>query len=331
MLLNPKEVPMKRILGLALAASVIITEGDAAAQANYPEKAIRIIVGFPAGSSPDIAARLLGQKFAESWAKSVVVENVPGAAGNIATERVARAAPDGHTLALAVNAQVITNPSLYKLPYDPVRDFAPVSQVSVSPSILVVHTVMPAKTLRELVALAKARPGEITFASGGSGSSPHVAAELLKSVAGIDILHIPYKGVIVAVPDLLAGRVMMMFSPISVVLPLVRDGKLRPLAVTSLRRSPVAPEVPTIDESGYPGFEATVWYGLLAPAGTAATIVRKVHLETVKVLALPDVRAKLGDLGMEVIGNSPEEFARAIKSEIPKWAILLRESGIKAD
>jgi tripartite-type tricarboxylate transporter receptor subunit TctC len=158
-----------------------------------------------------------------------------------------------------------------------------------------------------------------------------VAAELLKSVAGIDILHVPYKGVIVAIPDLLAGRVMMMFSPISVVLPLVRHGKLRPLAVTSLRRSPVAPHVPTIDESGYPGFEATVWYGLLAPAGTAATIIRKVHLETVKVLALPDVRAKLGDLGMEVIGNSPEEFARTIKSEIPKWAVLLRESGIKAD
>jgi len=322
---------MKQILAVILSVSAIVAAGHAAAQTNYPEKPIRIIVGFPAGSSPDITARHLGQKLAESWAKSVVVDNVPGAAGNIAAERVAKAAPDGYTLALAVNAQVIINPSLYKLPYDPVRDFAPVSQVGVSPNILVVHSVVPAKTLRELVTLARARPGEITFASGGSGSSPHLAAELLKTAAGLDILHIPYKGVIVAVPDLLAGRVMMMFSPISVVLPLVRDGKLRPLAVTSLRRSPVAPDVPTIDESGYPGFEATVWYGLLAPAGTTATIVRKLHLETVKVLALPEVRAKLADLGMEVIGNSPEEFAAVIKSEIPKWAKLLKDSGIKVD
>jgi len=322
---------MKQMLGVVLAVSAIVTAGLAFPQANYPEKPIRIIVGFPAGSSPDITARHLGQKLAESWAKSVVVDNVPGAAGNIAAERVAKAVPDGYTLALAVNAQVIINPSLYKLPYDPVRDFAPVSQVGVSPNILVVHSVVPAKTFMELVTLARARPGEITFASGGSGSSPHLAAELLKTAAGLDILHIPYKGVIVAVPDLLAGRVMMMFSPISVVLPLVRDGKLRPLAVTSLRRSPVAPNVPTIDESGYPGFEATVWYGLLAPAGTTATIVRKLHLETVRVLALPEVRAKLADLGIEVIGNSPEEFAAAIKSEIPKWAKLLKDSGIKAD
>jgi len=322
---------MKQILAVILSVSAIVAAGHAAAQTNYPEKPIRIIVGFPAGSSPDITARHLGQKLAESWAKSVVVDNVPGAAGNIAAERVAKAAPDGYTLALAVNAQVIINPSLYKLPYDPVRDFAPVLQVGVSPNILVVHSVVPAKTFMELVTLARARPGEITFASGGSGSSPHLAAELLKTAAGLDILHIPYKGVIVAVPDLLAGRVMMMFSPISVVLPLVRDGKLRPLAVTSLRRSPVAPDVPTIDESGYPGFEATVWYGLLAPAGTTATIVRKLHLETVKVLALPEVRAKLADLGMEVIGNSPEEFAAVIKSEIPKWAKLLKDSGIKMD
>jgi tripartite-type tricarboxylate transporter receptor subunit TctC len=261
----------------------------------------------------------------------VVVANVPGAAGSIAAERVAKAAPDGYTLALAVNAQIIINPSLYKLAYAPERDFAPVSQVSMSPNVLVVHTVVPAKSLGELIALAKARPGEITFASGGTGSSPHVAAELLKSVAGIDIRHIPYKGVVMAVPDLLAGRVMIMFSPISVVLPLLRDGKLRALAITSLNRSPVAPAVPTISESGYPGFEATIWYGLLAPAKTPATIVGTLHLETVRALALPDLRAKLADLGMEIIGSSPEEFSAAIRSEIPKWARLLREAGIKAD
>jgi len=309
----------------------MVAAGHAAAQTNYPEKPVRIVVGFPPGSSPDVVARHLGQKLAESWAPPVVVDNVPGAAGNIAAERVAKATPDGYTLALAVNAQIIFNPSLYKLPYHPVKDFAPVSQLAVSPNILVVHNGVPAKTVKELIALARTRPGDITFASGGSGSSPHLAAELLKTAAGLDILHIPYKGVIVAVPDLLAGRVMMMFSPISVVLPVVRAGKLRPLAVTSLRRSSAVPELATIDESGFPGFEATVWYGLLGPAGTAAPIIRKLHLETVKVLALPDVRGKFADLGIDVIGNSPEEFATVIKSEIPKWAKLIKESGLKPD
>ena len=322
---------MKQKLAVILSVSAMVAAGHAAAQTNYPEKPVRIVVGFPPGSSPDVVARHLGQKLAESWAPPVVVDNVPGAAGNIAAERVAKATPDGYTLALAVNAQIIFNPSLYKLPYHPVKDFAPVSQLAVSPNILVVHNGVPAKTVKELIALARTRPGDITFASGGSGSSPHLAAELLKSVAGLDIRHIPYKGVVVAIPDLLAGRVMMMFSPISVVLPVVRAGKLRPLAVTSLRRSSAVPELATIDESGFPGFEATVWYGLLGPAGTAAPIIRKLHLETVKVLALPDVRGKFADLGIDVIGNSPEEFATVIKSEIPKWAKLIKESGLKPD
>lgn len=321
---------MKQLLAATLSASTMVA-GHCAAQANYPERPVRIIVGFPAGSSPDITARQLGQKLAESWLRPVVVDNVPGAAGNIAAERVAKAAPDGHTLALAVNAQIIVNPSLYKLSYDPVRDLAAVSQVGASPNLLVVHSAVPAKTLGELVTLARARPGETTFASGGAGSSPHLAAELLRSVAGVDLRHVPYKGVVAAVPDLLAGRVTMMFSPISVVLPLVREGKLRPLAVTSLKRSPAVPEVPTIDESGYPGFEASVWYGLFAPAGTSSTVLRKLHLETVRVLALPEVRDKLADLGIEVVGSSPEEFTGAIRSEIPKWARLLKDSGIRPD
>ena len=223
------------------------------------------------------------------------------------------------------------NPSLYKLAYDPVKDFAPVSQVAASPTMLVVHNAVPAKSVKELVALAKAQLGGLMFASGGSGTSSHMAAELFKSMAGLDIRHIPYKGVVVAVPDLLGGRVTMMFSPIPVVLPLVREGKLHALAVTSLRRSSAAPELPTIAESGYPGFEATNWYGLLAPAGTPATIIRRLHLETVKALALPALHGKLTDLGMEVIGNSPEEFAAAIKSETPQWAKVIKESGIKPD
>ena len=322
---------MRQILAVVFSVSAIMAAGDAAAQSNYPTKPVRIIVGFPVGSSADFAARLLGQKLTEALGKPVVVENVAGAAGNIATERVAKAAPDGYTLASTTISQIIINPSLYRLPFDPVKDFAPISQVYVSPNILVVHNAVPAKSFRELLALAKAQPGGLTFASGGSGSSPHLAGELLKSMARIDIREVPYKGVVAALPDLLGGRVTMMFSPISVALPLVREGKLRALAVTSLRRSSAVPDLPTIDESGFPGFEVTLWGGLLTPAGTQATIIRRLHLETVKVLALADVRAKFADLGLETIGNSPDEFAAAIKSEIPRWAKVIKESGIKPD
>jgi tripartite-type tricarboxylate transporter receptor subunit TctC len=322
---------MKQMFGLILAASVIVMAADASAQTAYPEKSIHIVVGFPPGGPSDIVARVLGQKLAESLGKAVVVENVPGAAGNIGADRVAKAALDGYTLALANQAAIVVNPALYKLPYDPVKDFAPISQVVVSALVVVVHPSLPAKNMRELVALAKARPGEVTFASGGSGNQVHLAGELLKSMARIDISHVPYKGVTLAIPDLLGGRVTMMFSPISVALPLVREKKLRALAVTSLRRSPAVPELPTMDESGFRGFEATPWFGLLAPAATPSTIIRKLHLETVKALALADVRAKFADLGEEVIGNSPAEFAAIIKSEIPKWAKVIKESGIKAD
>jgi tripartite-type tricarboxylate transporter receptor subunit TctC len=309
----------------------LLIVGSPAAQTTYPEKPIRMVVGFPPGGPSDTVARLLGQKFAEAWGKPVLIDNVPGAAGNIAADRVAKAAPDGYTLGLLGQPQIAINPSLYKLAYDPVKDFAPVSQVAVAPNMLVVHNAVPAKSVKELVALAKAQPGGLTFASGGSGSASHMAVELFKSMAGLDIRHIPYKGVGAAIPDLLGGRVTMMVSAIVAVLPVVREGKLRALAVTSLRRAPAFPELPTIAESGYPGFEFTNWLGLLAPARTPATIVGKLHLETVKALALPDVRAKLAALGMEGIGNSPDEFAAVIKSEIPKWAKVIKESGIKPD
>jgi len=322
---------MTQISGLMLGLLALLIVESPAAQTTYPEKPIRLVVPFPPGSQVDTVARLFGQKLAEALGKPIVVDNATGAAGNIAADRVAKAAPDGYTLGFLVNAQIVINPSLYKLAYDPVKDFAPVSQVTGSSSMLVVHNAVPAKSVKELVALAKAQPGGLTFASGGSGSSPHMAAELFKSVAGLDIRNIPYKGAPAAIPDLLGGRVTMMFSSIVAVLPLVREGKLRALAVTSLRRSSAVPELPTIAESGYPGFEVTAWYGLLAPAKTPATIVRKLHLETVKALALPDLRAKLADLGLEVIGNSPEELAAVIKSEIPKWAKVIKESGIKPD
>src|SRR6266850_390570 len=322
---------MNQISGLMFGLLALLIVRSPAAQTSYPEEPIRLVVGFPPDSQTDTVARLLGQKFADAWGKPVAIDNATGAAGNIAADRVAKAAPDGYTLGLMSQTQLVVNPSLYKLAYDPVKDFAPISQVTVSPNMLVVGNAVPAKSVKELVALAKAQPGGLTFASSGSGSVPHMAVELFKSVAGLDIRPIPYKGSVAAIPDLVGGRVTMMVSPMPVVLPVVREGKLRALAVTSLRRSSAAPELPTIAESGYPGFEATVWFGLLAPARTPATIVRKLHLQTVKALAQSDVRAKLADLGFEIIGNSPDEFAAVIKSEIPKWAKLIKESGIKPD
>ena len=322
---------MKQLSSLVLGLLALLIAGSPAAQTTYPEKPIRIIVGFPPGSTPDAIARLLGQKFTEAWGKPVVIDNATGAAGNIAADRVAKATQDGYTLGLLTNGQIVINPHLQKLAHDPVKDFAPVSQIAASPLLLVVHNAVSAKSVKELVALAKAQSGVLTFASAGSGSVPHVAGELFKSAAGLDIRHIPYKGVVVAIPDLLGGRVTMMFGLPSSVLPLTRDGKLRALAVTSLRRSSVTAEVPTIAESGYTGFEVSAWYGYFVPTGTPATIVRKLHLETVKALALPDLRAKLADLGLEGIGNSPAEFAAVIKSEIPKWAKVIKDAGIKAD
>ena len=321
---------MKQLRVAIVLLSSLVSAGHAAAQTTYPEKPVRLVVSFSPGSQPDTVARMLGQKFAEVWGKPVLIDNIAGAAGNIGADRVAKAAPDGYTLGLMGQGQIVINPSLYKLAYDPVKDFAPVSQLTVSPIMLVVHNAVPAKSVKELVALAKAQPGGLMFASGGSGSTLHIAAELFKSVASLDIRHIPYKGAPAEIPDLLGGRVTMMFS-VSNVLPLAREGKLRALAVTSLRRSSAAPELPTIAESGYPGFEVTVWFGLLAPARTPATIVSKLHLETVKALALSDLRGKLADLGLEGIGNSPNEFAAVIKSEIPKWAKVIKDAGIKPD
>jgi tripartite-type tricarboxylate transporter receptor subunit TctC len=305
--------------------------GGVAAQTGYPGKPIHLVVGFPPGSQADTVARLYGQKLAEALGKAVVIDSATGAAGSIAADRVAKAAPDGYTLGLMGEVQMVVNPSLYKLAYDPVKDFAPISQVTWSPNMLVVPNGVPAKSVEELTALAKAQPGVLTFASGGSGSSPHMAAELFKSSAGVDIRHIPYKGVVVALPDLLGGRVTMMFSPIGIVLPMVREGKLRALAVTSSKRSTAAADVPTIAESGFPRFEYTAWYGLVAPAGTPASVIRRLQLETAKVLALPDLQAKLADLGVEGVGNSPQEFAAIIKSEIPKWAKVIKDAGIKPD
>ncbi len=304
---------------------------DAAAQSNYPAQAVKIIVGFPPGVAPDVTARLLADKFSAAWGVPVVVENVSGAGSNIATDRVAKADPDGYTLLMAGNSALIFSPSLYdKLPYDPIKDFAPISQVFVAANILVVHPDVPAKTLPELVALARAQPGKLTYGHAGVGTSQHLGAELFKSMADIDIRPVAYRGTTAVLPDLLAGRLTMSFANIANVLPLVREGKLRPFAVTSLKRSAAAPDLPTMAVSGYRGFEAVPWFGLVAPAGTPPAVVEKIYRETQRCLALPQVRTSLETLGLDVIGNSPAEFAAVIKAEIPQWAVVIKGAGIKA-
>jgi len=267
-----EEESVKLLSRLLCSLLLLLSPTIAAAQTTYPDKPIRMIVGFPAGTQLDTITRLLGQSYAESFGKPIVIDNIVGVSGSTAAERLAKAALDGHTLALVNPAPVAINPNLYKLAYDSTKDFSLVSLVAAAPFLLVVHMALPAKNVQDLVKLAKAQPGEITYASAGSGSGIHMATEYFKSVAKIDIRHIPYRSVIAAMPDLLSGRVMMTFSPIATGLPVVREGKLRALAVTSLRRSSAATEVPTVAESGYPGFECSNWFGLVGPAGIPAAI-----------------------------------------------------------
>lgn len=316
---------------LILALFVLLLPSSVSAQTFYPERPMRMIVGFPPGVQPDIVTRLLSSKLSESLGKPIVVENNPGAGGVVAADRLAKATRDGYTLGVLNQGQIVINPILRKVPYDPLRDFTPISQIAVAPNILVVHNAVPAKNLRELIQLAKTRPSELTFASNGSGSAPHMAGELLKSAAGLDMRHIAYNAGGAAITDLLAGRVSMMFATIAAVMPMVREGKLRALAVTSSRRSPAAPELPTIAESGVAGFEFTNWYGLFVPAKVPPAIVQRLHPETVKSLTQPELHTKFADLGLEVVASSPDTLAATIRSEIPKWAKVVKEAGIKLE
>jgi tripartite-type tricarboxylate transporter receptor subunit TctC len=321
---------MKSILHVMAALMVVLAADRAAAQTDYPNRQIRIIVGFTAGTAPDVAARILATRFAETWNVPVTVEDITGAGSNIATDRVAKATPDGYTLLMGGNPSLVINPSLYdKLPFDPVKDFAPISQVFVAANLLVVHPDVPAKTLPELVALARAQPGKLTYGHAGIGTSQHLAGELFKYMAHIDVTPVAYRGSTAVLPDILAGRLTMFFGNIVNVLPQVREGKLRAFAITSLKRSALAPDLPTMDESGYPGFEAVPWFGLLAPAGTPPAIIDKLHDETVKILAIPEVHKTMEQQGLDVIGNSPAEFAAAIKTETPQWAKVIKDAGIK--
>ena len=321
---------MKFILHVFVTMTILLAAENANAQTNYPNRIVRILVGFTPGTAPDVAARILANKFSEDWGTPFVVENVPGAGSNIVTDRVAKATPDGYTLLMGGNPSLVISPSLYeKLPYDPEKDFAPILQVFIAANILTVPPESPAKTVQDVVALARAQPGKLTYGHAGIGTSQHLGAELFKYMAHVDITAVAYRGTTALMPDLLAGRLTMSFANIVNVVPLAREGKLRPLAVTSLKRSALVPDLPTMAESGFPGFNAVPWFGLLAPAGTPADIIEKLHSETVKVLVMPDVRKTMEQQGLDIIGNSPAEFAAVIKSETPQWAKVIKDAGIK--
>jgi tripartite-type tricarboxylate transporter receptor subunit TctC len=321
---------MKLALNLFAALLVLLAAQTASAQSSYPNRPVKILVGFTPGTAPDLVARMLADRFAEVFGTAFVVEDVPGAGSNIATERVAKAAADGYTLLMGGNSSLVINPSLYEtLPFDPLRDFAPISQVFIAANVLAVPIEVPVKTVAELVALARAAPGKLSYGHAGVGTSQHLGAELFKYMAHLDIASVPYRGTTALMPDLLANRVSMSFANIVNVLPLAREGKLRALAITSIKRSPLAPDLPTMAESGFPGFEAVPWFGLVAPVGTPQGVLDKLHDETVKALATPAMRKKFDELGLEAVGNTPAEFTEVIKRETPEWAKVIKDAGIK--
>jgi tripartite-type tricarboxylate transporter receptor subunit TctC len=303
--------------------------GQASADPNYPAGPIRIIANTPAGGVSDMAARLIGERLSAVWSTPIVVESIVGAGGNLAASHVARATPDGYTLIMSGEAAIVTNISLYKkMPFDPLKDLQPISQVTFSPNVLVVHGDLPVNSVSELVALARQQPGKLSYGHGGVGFSQHIAGELFRVTAGIDILQVPYRGSAAVMPELIAGRVSMCFCNFATVLPLAREGKLRALAITSLKRSAEAPDLVTMEEAGFPRFNVNSWFGLLAPTGTPPAIINKLHAEVAKALADPDLRARYRKIGMEVIGNSPEEFASVIRTEIPERRKVIEAANI---
>jgi len=319
---------VRLFVALILCASAL----QAIAQ-SYPSRAVRVMVGFAPGGPNDLSARAYAARLAESLGQPFVVENRTGAAGNLAAEAVARAAPDGHTLMLGSTGTNAVNPTLYgKLAFDLVRDLAPVSIVATSPSALAVHPKVPAQNVRELIALAKSQPGKLTYASAGSGSSQHLSAELFKQAAGVDIVHVPYKGAAPGIADLLAGQVDMSFAPVANVVPHARAGKLRLLAVTGASRSGFAPGVPTVAESGVPGFDVTTWYALFATSGTPAAVVERLCAELRRSADNAQLKEQLANLGIEAQASASPEQARAYRdAEVERWGKLVRSLGVKAE
>jgi tripartite-type tricarboxylate transporter receptor subunit TctC len=310
-----------------MAALVLLATFPAVAQTEYPERNIRLLFGFAPGV--DVVVRLLADKLGETLGKPVVVENVTGAGGNIATDRVAKATPDGYTIGVVAAANVVVNVSLYKrLPYE-VADLIPVTQVYGYPNVLVVNNDVPAKSVAELVKLARASPGRLTFGHSGMGTSLHLAGELFNFMAHVDVQQVPFRGSSLVVTDLMGGRITMSFIPPTATLELMREGKIRALAVTSPRRAPFLPDIPTMEESGYPGFDVPGWFGMVAPAGTPSSIIDRLDHETVKIMASPDVRQKLDAIGIVPLGNTPAQFADIIKKETAYWARMIKDTGMR--
>ena len=322
-----------RVTWAILAAAVLLAPADSNAQNAFPVKPIRLITYTSPGGALDIVARTIAHNLTLQMKQSVVVENRTGAGGNIGADLVAKSAPDGYTIGMATIATHGINPSLYgtRMPFDPIRDFAPITLAAEMKNVVVVNPSLPAKNIPELVAYARANPGKISFGSAGTGSSQHLAGELFKSVAGVNIVHVPYKGAANAVPDLISGQVQLMFAGNADVLTHISSGKLRAIGVASLQRSPTLPDVPTVAEQGYPGFDVRAWFGVVAPAGTSRDIVGRYNREIVAALARPEVRERLANIGMDAITSTPEEFAAFIAAEIAKWTPLVKASGAKVE
>ncbi len=319
--------PLLHALSVAITATVAIT---AQAATPYPTKPIRIIVAYTPAGATDILARLVGQKMSESWGQPVIVDNRAGAAGNIGTEVAAKANPDGHTLIMGTAGTHGINVSLYrKLNWHPVKDFAPVSLVAMVPNIMVVNNALPFKNVKDLIAHAKANPGKLSYGSPGNGSTAHLSMELFKSMTGTNLVHIPYKGSAGVLADVMGGQIAVTIDNMPPYLPQVKAGKIRALAISPAKRSSAAPELPTIAEAGVPGYDSGAWFGLLAPAGTPKDIVNKLSAETARILKLPDVSKRISELGGEPVGSTPVEFAALIKSEIAKWAKVIKDAKVE--
>ena len=314
------------------ATSAFICVPSLALAQSYPSKPIRFVVPYPAGGPLDTIARLLGQKVGEGVGQPVVVDNKPGAGGNIGADIVAKSPADGYTILMGAVATHAINPTLYaSIPYDPARDFAPITQVASTPNVLVVNPSVPASSVREFIAHAKANPGKLNFGSGSTGSAGHLAGELFKTMAGVEMTHVPYKGAAPAMNDLVGGQIQLMFDNLASSLGQVKAGRIKAIAVTTAKRTPLAPDLPTVAESGLPGFDISTWFGIFAPAGTPREALDKLHAQFTRALAAPDVREKMLALGAEPVGNRPEEFAAYIKAEADKYARVIKASGAKAD
>jgi tripartite-type tricarboxylate transporter receptor subunit TctC len=315
-----------------LLASVLAAANAPAQTPAFPTKAIRFVVPFPAGGPLDISARAIGQKLTDAWGQPVIIDNRPGAGGNIGAELVAKGIPDGYTILMGAVSTHAINPWLYsKMPYDPIRDFVPVSLVTQVPNVLVVHPSVPAKTVKELVALAKARPGQLNYASGSTGSAGHLAGELFNVMAGVQTVHIPYKGAPAAVIDLMAGQVSFMFDNLASALPNIKAGRVRALAVTTLTRSPLLPALPTMSEAGLKGFDVSTWFGVFAPGDTPKAIIDRLNAGIVAALKAPDLRERLAAMGAEPKPDTPEQFAAFVKAELAKYEKVVKASGARVD